>query len=149
MRGRDDRLGTASGGVSGTVGAPTDNVSRPTHLTAGQIKSAMGNLEKICTNDKVEFRVVVAGLAMTPRDSGSQPAACVKSRKAKFSNSCGALCGVGAHDGCGCSSANVDEKWPCQIGISANHLPRRWPSDDGHSWTLAPGMGPAVGLSNL
>ncbi len=45
-------------------------------MTAGQIKSEMGDLEEICIKDGADLCVVVEERAVTPRGSGSQPAAC-------------------------------------------------------------------------
>ena len=57
-KGRKPPLCTAPKGASGTIGDRAPTVRRPKHLTIGQIRAGMGELEEVCISDGL---CVVAG----------------------------------------------------------------------------------------
>ena len=159
--------GTKAQGASGTIGVkPGPTARRPKHLTIGQIKESSGALEELNIHDEccVVEEVLKVDEALTSRDSGNQPAACVKppqasdeprpSRRGRRMSYTGCGCGcskgsVAPHDPTtATTSLTSEERGPVKLGLPHTRLPRCWPSSVGDSG-IYPILGtdPAAGLS--
>ena len=161
-------LGAGAQGTSGTIGERPGPARRPTHLTIGAIKESegIGLLEELTINDEcnvveeapedstsipgihAEIQNDVPQRALTSRDSGNMPAACVQptiaSDEPRLSRRERRMSYTGC--GCGCSKGSVARDdttatattsslspgiGPVKLGLLSTRLPRCWPSSVG------------------